>query len=297
MMRPRYNLMKILLRIGRNNTCTCNYGTDNVLRDQVSLIRHREFDALIILDACRYDVFSEIAYRYLDGELKLVISPGSTTIEWLKNVWQDRLWNDTVYVSASPLINKRGLLNSFDTRNKFLDIIEVWDWGWDEKLCTVPPYKVNLAVKITMIKMRLRKLLYPRDYKLVIHYVQPHSPYIALRHAVAKIAEDEKLSKYVKDIAVRKLKRFTGKFSIDYILLGLLKDVLKKDEEVRKALYNAYRKNLEWVLEHVAELSTYLDGKIVITADHGELLGEHGLYFHPDLPLPILRIVPWFIIK
>jgi len=295
MMRPKYNLLKIVSKIMKEGIYS--YRSPHKLKNQAWLIKRREFDALIILDACRYDVFSEVVYKYLDGRLDLVVSPGSTTIEWLKHTWGNSLWKDVVYVSASPLVNKRGLIEAFDARNRFLDVIEVWDWGWDEKLCTVPPYNVNLGVKIALTSMKLQKLAYPRDYKLVIHYVQPHAPYIALRHVVEKITKDEELSRSVTDVAVRKLGRFTGDFSIDYILLGLLKDVLKDEEKVKKTLFIMYRQNLEWVLKYVAELSIYLNGKIIVTADHGELLGEYGLYFHLDLPLPILREVPWFIVK
>jgi len=294
-MRPRYNLVKVASKIMKGSIHNHRFPCE--LKDQVCLIKRREFDALIILDACRYDVFSEVVYKYLDGKLDLVVSPGSTTIEWLKHTWGDSLWRDVVYVSASPLINKRGLIETFDSRNRFLDIVEVWDWGWDERLCTVPPYNVNLGVKIALTSTKLRKLVYPRDYKLVIHYVQPHAPYIALRRIVERIVKEEELSKNIIDVNVRKLRRFTGDFSIDYILLGLLKDVLKDEEKVKKTLSIMYKRNLEWVLKYVAELSTYLNGRIIVTSDHGELLGEYGLYFHLNLPLPILREVPWFIVK
>ena len=46
-------------------------------------------------------------------------------------------------------------------------------------------------------------------------------------------------------------------------------------------LERQYEKNLRIVLECVQELLDYLQGKIVVTADHGELLGENGQFFHP----------------
>jgi hypothetical protein len=37
---------------------------------------------------------------------------------------------------------------------------------------------------------------------------------------------------------------------------------------------------------------------LVVTADHGELLGEQGLYLHrSNLQLPELMTVPWFVIS
>lgn len=60
----------------------------------------------------------------------------------------------------------------------------------------------------------------------------------------------------------------------------------------------AYEKNLEQVLEHVEELSNILEGKTVVTADHGDLLGENGLYGHPgNSNLKVLRKVPWDVIS
>jgi hypothetical protein len=41
-----------------------------------------------------------------------------------------------------------------------------------------------------------------------------------------------------------------------------------------------------------------LDGTIVVTADHGDMLGEKGLYAHwPGSKEPILKEVPWFVIE
>jgi hypothetical protein len=37
-----------------------------------------------------------------------------------------------------------------------------------------------------------------------------------------------------------------------------------------------------------------VDGRVAITADHGNLLGEWGLYGHPlSTPVPALITVPW----
>lgn len=263
---------------------------------QEKLIQQAKYDALIILDACRYDMFSEIVHEYLDGELRCVVSPASVTIEWLKRVWSGNAWRDTVYVSASPMINKRGLLRGFDARDMFLYVEEVWDWGWSESMSTVPPDKVNLAVKVAMTKLKLRNLIYPRDYRLIVHYVQPHAPYIKLRNIVGIISTDKSLKDEISDMALRRLGRFTGKLSIDYTLLGLLRQKVR-GRGLRRIITEAYKENLRWVLEHIARLVTCLNGRIIITSDHGELLGEYGLYFHPDLPLPYLRLVPWFAVK
>ncbi|RLG78661.1 MAG: hypothetical protein DRO40_13680, partial [Thermoprotei archaeon] len=253
---------------------------------QEKLIWSKNFDALILLDACRYDVFSIVVYEYLDGRLKPVVSPASYTTSWLRHVWSNKIWNDIVYVSATLFVNKRGLFKEFDARDKFLHMEEVWDWGWSKDLAMVPPSKVNLAVKIAMTKMKIRGFRYRRDYRLVVHYIQPHVPYIVFKNTFALIHQYKKMG--YKELS---------KFTLSHLLLGLLKETIIDNNEVSKVLRRAYEHNLRWVLKYVAELASYLDGRIVITSDHGELLGEYGLYFHPDVPLPQLRLVPWFVVR
>ncbi len=52
------------------------------------------------------------------------------------------------------------------------------------------------------------------------------------------------------------------------------------------------------VLESVSELLEYLSGRILITADHGEYLGEYGRYGHGLVPRrPPIVEVPWLIIE
>ncbi len=264
---------------------------------QKELIWDGEWDALIILDACRYDAFSKVIHEFLDGELKPVLSPASMTTGWLKEVWEPGTWRNVIYVSATPMVSKREVFKGLNVGSRFLDVIEVWDRGWDENLSTVPPSSVNLAVRTALTKLKLRGLRYPRDCKLVIHYIQPHAPYITLQHVVRAIRSNEALRNEVVDINLRRVGKPTGKFSIDYLLIGFLRNTLRSGKDVRKVIREAYLENLRWVLKHAAELASRLKGRVVITADHGELLGEYGLYFHPDLPLPELRIVPWFTVR
>jgi hypothetical protein len=43
----------------------------------------------------------------------------------------------------------------------------------------------------------------------------------------------------------------------------------------------AYRDNMRYVEKFVAELAENLDGKTVLRSDHGNLVGEAGVYGHP----------------
>jgi len=66
-------------------------------------------------------------------------------------------------------------------------------------------------------------------------------------------------------------------------------------------LKEAYKENLMLVLKYVAVLVDAITkmkptAKIMITADHGELLGEDGLFSH-GIDHPLIRIVPWFRVR
>ena len=276
----KYYTMKRLRPLIKNA-----YNYIEKLPHQENLIHNRDYDMLVILDACRYDVFSQVIFDYMDGLLIPVRSPASITIDWLKKVWGKRSWNDIVYVSASPMVNKRGLLRSFDARERFLEIIEVWDWGWDKELSTVPPNKVNFGIKLAMTKLRLKGLRYSINYKIIVHYVQPHAPYIGR----TRIAGE--------DIGVRHrshVYRMVDESVWLWRLLGRIEDLGYDINIIRRA----YMDNLHLVLKEVRRLINHLHGTIIVTSDHGELLGEKLLLEHPEgLYVKELIVVPWLVIK
>lgn len=53
------------------------------MQKQKNLINERDWDCLVILDACRYDYFEKVYEDYLSGDLRKVLSSGSCTEEWL----------------------------------------------------------------------------------------------------------------------------------------------------------------------------------------------------------------------
>lgn len=246
---------------------------------QTLFINSRSWDYLIVLDACRYDFFEKHIWKYMDGKLLRVWSPGGYTAKWFERTWYGT-YRDVIYISSTPHINRR-----FNSYEKFLRIVDVWNIGWDEKLYTVPPWKMNKIVLqyLKFLKIRYKLGLYTSKPRIVIHYIQPHIPYIAGPINFNKIYDF-----YMKKKVIR-----LGRA----ILLHLM-NVLNDIEKVNYVLRKAYEENLKLVLSYVSELIPSLSGKIAITSDHGELLGEYGLYFHPtDAPIPELRYVPLFIVK
>jgi hypothetical protein len=73
-----------------------------------------------------------------------------------------------LYISGNPYINSKVQIKSFNARRHFYKIIDVWDFGWDKELGTVPPKNIN---KITLSLVSK----FPQK-RFIIHYLQPHSP-------------------------------------------------------------------------------------------------------------------------
>lgn len=291
--------------------------------EKVSVMKEK-WDYLIVLDACRYDVFSELYKNYLNGELKKVISLGRDTTEWCKESFKDK-YDDVIYISANPYINSKVEIKGFNAKNHFYKIIDIWNDGWSEELGTVHPREVNKAIKKV-------KNNYPKK-RLIIHYLQPHEPYLGYnlkltypkpQISLAYVLIGIKNSQNNKSLILRQLliktnflnvihfvaNKLVGKtqaYKIYLYIRKLLKltPVSPMDAVQRivgyKGLRKLYIKNLEIVLEYVSEIIKDLHGTIIITSDHGELLGEDGFYGHGEVvppSNPFLLEIPWLkIIK
>jgi len=65
-----------------------------------------------------------------------------------------------------------------------------------------------------------------------------------------------------------------------------------------KFLRKAYEDNLKLVLEEVKKLVKNLEGKIVVTSNHGECFGEKFIIEHPTgIYIKELVEVPWLIVE
>lgn len=271
-------------------------------------LMQEDWDYLVVLDACRYDYFSRLYSNYLKGDLQLALSPASDTREWIEKVFRNK-YKDVVYVSANPHINSMRVdvaSNGFNARDHFPQIVDVWDFGWDEKARTIPPEEVNQAT----IKANLT---HP-NHRLIIHYLQPHAPYLCLSDYTSNsVLNFHDLDMVIHSLRNGILQRLWQTLSPESSFFTRMAWKLKRvfsqrsvirpiDIELRKigreGLLKAYEYNLKSVLNCIKKLVKHLSGKIVITADHGELLGEnnewgHRPYYHapPLVEVPYLEIV------
>ncbi len=222
-------------------------------------IYKHDWDVLIVLDACRYDLMSEfISESDYDFNIKRRRSVGSNSAEWMeKNFNTNRFatqMSQTAYVTGNLYTQKK--ING----SMFAHIDEVWRDKWDDDRGTVLPMDITLRAAWAE-----RNCDY--DY-LIVHYMQPHQPFI-----------NKPIGEGMRDIGESQRDAW---------------DYLKEGHVSTNELWKRYKRNLENVFESALNLVADIKGRVVITADHGNLIGEYGLYGHPGhTRLPPLVDVPW----
>jgi len=241
-----------------------------------TLVMERRWDNLIVLDACRFDVFKYVCP--IRGHLEKIISAGPNTYTWVKRNFytRDKKFSDTIYISSNPYISNYSFLHGISSLKPlgfipFFKIVDVWRFGWNEELQTVPPWEVNKVTR--MIKQR-----YP-DKKLIIHYIQPHHPFIGR----VRIREADGFD----------MQQLRGRKNLSRSAWHLL----QQGKLSLSKLVRAYVSNLCLVLGYVMKLLPELDGLTCITSDHGNAFGRFGIYSHPNIELPELIEVPWLEVK
>lgn len=246
-------------------------------------IYEEEWDALIILDACRVDALRAVAdeYDFLDAdEIGARWSVGCSSYEWMvKTFTEDYLpeIRETAHVTANgfaePVFEeniygpsvavpfgwpKREVVDAAD----FAVLEHAWRHGRDERLGNVPPsYLTDRAIDVGRSTDAER---------LLVHYAQPHAPYMA-----GPAAEDRDPTPVEADPW----------------------PPLRRGDADYDEVWELYLDNLRFVLDEVASLLENVDAdRVVLTADHGEAIGEWKVHGHPDgLPLPVIKKVPWAV--
>lgn len=227
-----------------------------------------DWDNLLILDACRADVFQ--GQVDIQGTFSSRTSRGSSTKEFIRANFSDKEICDTVYVSSNLWYPKLATeINSeiFEFRavpeagNKNYESV-------DESIVS-PSLVTDIAKKANAE--------FPNK-RLIIHYSQPHYPYLGTTGEQYFSVQDSP---------------------------NLLEAIRRSDQNITPDIVKqAYRENLQLALSEIRDLMPSLTGKTVITADHGELLGERLLpfpsrqYGHPTgIYVDELVTVPWHIIE
>jgi len=223
----------------------------------------REWDVLVVLDACRPGALKAVApdVEFIEnvGRMRSV---GSCSSEWMENTFDPTTREDSV--ARTAVVTGNTWTDRYLDADAFDALDEVWKYAWDEDLGTVPADAVTDRAIATARE---------GDHdRLVVHYMQPHHPFVG-----------EPLE---GDSGMARTSRERSACS-PWVLL-------RRGEADPDRVWDAYLANLEYALASVGTLLENVDGRVAVTADHGNLFGEWGLYGHPMyVPVPALLSVPW----
>lgn len=259
-------------------------------------VYERNWDLLVVLDACRADLLAEVVneYDFLNDES--VFAAASTSAEWMEKCFLPEPYHNEVhrtsYVSGNPFTDEVffehrcpdcgaersrkpgeacaecgvGADPERVPTHEFASLEEVWQTGWDDNLGTIPAS--------TITNHTIEACRNGSGDRVIAHYMQPHHPFVG------------------SDIETSLHPSGFGEMGRESVW-----DQLRAGHVDRDQVWRDYRENLRYVLDEVERLLRNVDAeRVVITADHGNAVGELGLYGHyRDVPLPSMKRVPWCV--
>lgn len=252
--RGTYRLKILFERLALKNIEKVDESPDDVFE--------KNWDNLLILDACRHDLYEEV-----EGGTDYRITKASNSPGFITQNFSEGDFSDVVYVTGNPFFSEskfEGLTGGRKPDEVFHEVFHTYMTDWDEEENTVLPGPLIRDAKTA-------RNLFP-EKRIVVHFMQPHYPFVnsnLTKDGIRPDLDSEKEGKSVWQEAER------GEYS---------------DEE----LWRGYRENLEFIIGDISDFSGQLEGRTVITSDHGNLVGEEDFYGHNfDTSLVPLRKVPW----
>ncbi|RDI69696.1 alkaline phosphatase family protein [Halopelagius longus] len=233
----------------------------STLRPPGTPIWSLEWDLLLVVDACRFDLMRAVAdeYDFIDS-VDSTRSVNSVTRLWMEENFDEKYANQlhrTTYITGNPWSKEKVNDEAFD------DVDHVWEDAWVEP-GTVPPEPITDEV--------IRRGRDDSPDRMIAHYMQPHAPFIP----EPDMGPGKQLDGFREQTE------------------GDLWEALQRGELTEGEVWKGYLDNLRHVLDDIERLLKNVDAeRVVITSDHGNGFGEWGIYGHPpDMPLNSLRTVP-----
>jgi hypothetical protein len=242
-----------------------------------------DWDNLIILDAARAGAFRRWLFQNdTDCQFTTKISRGSQTPEWFAANFKQRKLNDTVYVTGNSVpydiavATEEEQMRSYPEYEFDLDMhdmVNVWKETSDG-VKLENKRNVDVVTPEQMVDASLNTSQEYPNKRLLIHFTQPHDPYIGEfgQNLHSRFASPLRAYDADEGIHINEVKR-------------------------------AYQENCNLALDAAYSLGKELSGKTVISSDHGELLDDKigpipmREVLHPaKLYVPELVQIPWIII-
>jgi hypothetical protein len=262
-----YGIRHGSLAVGRSLWSGIAHRLSAINAQEGTPVYEKEWDLLILLDACRVDALKAVAseYEFLPERVPSLRSVAPNSHLWLEKTFQPayrKQINNTAYITANGHADGFADGEFAVSDEAFHSIEKVYNYGFDDNVETIPPRTVTDATIHT-----LRNTTPPRA---IAHYMQPHTPYRGLDLDGLGVTGDKTFRETVWD----------------WIASGRL----SRDEA-----WEYYLDNLRWVLDDLEVLLENVNAdRVIISADHGEAFGEWGAYGHsPYGQFSGLRETPW----
>jgi hypothetical protein len=130
-------------------------------------VRQDEF-LVIILDSCRFDYFEQEVSSFIEGELQPVYTSATATKEYMRKTWNNGPYEFTYITGLSAPTDHAFERDGVEYRpsEHISKFVHTWNTCTNKELGAVPPGEIT--------KTAIRQ----SDGRMIVHYVQPHAPYI-----------------------------------------------------------------------------------------------------------------------
>jgi len=244
-------------------------------------VTEADWDNLIILDGCRFDVFE--TNHTFSGSLSPIVSQGGHSNEFMQKTFWNQELHDTIYITSNPWSEEIDDDVFFLTRTTYSEE----EQGGTARL---PEDVAELAVETYNE--------YP-DKRYIVHFMQPNNPYVGPR---AREYREQLLER--KGVLCTEMPTPGADEATDINReVQHLRRALRRGHISQEVMFEVYRENFEIVTDHANTVINELGGKTAITADHGDMFGERleplyvKEYSHwENVYTDILRKVPWLVI-
>jgi len=231
-----------------------------------------DWKVLIILDACRFDVFANLQFM-LPGTLKIANTFCAGTQEWMYNNIYNNDCSDIIYLN--PII----MFNTFIPKHNLFKVVDVWKTHWNYEYGTILPSD--------MTKVALEVIKKHPDKRVIIHYHQPHPPYLQEKFLGIEGPVDTP-EEILKQIGVKRkfnfLEFFQGRLRKTLgcekawnIITGMGLEPMDYYGKIykqygREGLEYGYRETLKMTLKSINKIIVKNNINIVVTSDHSKNL-------------------------